>query len=115
MSLSSVLLIVGVGDGSAGGWTLLTCDGGESIRDEDSVVPVVVVPVVVVPVVVALVVVALVAVAPVAVAPVIVAPVVVGPVVVVPVPPNIRAPIRFGSVHSNVPLGVICGNACARI
>src|SRR5438552_17627618 len=105
MSLSSVLLIVGVGDGSAGDWTLLTCDGGESIRDEDSVVPVVV----------ALVAVAAVAVAPVAVAPVIVAPVVVGPVVVVPVPPNIRAPIRFGSVHSNVPLGVICGNACARI
>src|SRR5438552_18741382 len=100
MSLSSVLLIVGVGDGSAGDWTLLTCDGGESIRDEDSVVPVVV---------------ALVVVALVAVAPVIVAPVVVGPVVVVPVPPNIRAPIRFGSVHSNVPLGVICGNACARI
>src|SRR5438128_11378719 len=100
MSLSSVLLIVGVGDGSAGGWTLLTCDGGESIRDEDSVVPAVV---------------AAAAVAAVAVAPVIVAPVVVGPVVVVPVPPNIRAPIRFGSVHSNVPLGVICGNACARI
>src|SRR5437667_12265014 len=98
MSLSSVLLIVGVGDGSAGDWTLLTCDGGESIRDEDSVVPVVV---------------ALVAVALVAVAPVIVAPVVFGPVVVVHVPPKIRAPIRLRSVPSNIHFDVICSTATA--
>src|SRR5213076_315983 len=37
-------------------------------------------------------------------------------VVLVPVvPPNIRAPTRFGSVHSKVPAGVMCGSACARI
>src|SRR4029453_3555269 len=36
-------------------------------------------------------------------------------VVLVPVePPNIRAPCRFGSVHSKFPFTLTCGSACAR-